>query len=56
MLGKNVADNYDCERNHHYKLTLRFSRQRQRDADWHIEYDDAEGHTSAQSALYLVSV
>lgn len=42
MLGKNVADNYDCERNHHYKLTLRFHGNGN-DADWHIEYDDAEG-------------
>ena len=24
MLGKNITTNYDAERNHHYKLTLKF--------------------------------
>lgn len=42
MLGKNVDDNYDCERNHHYKLTLNF-RGNGNDADWHIEYKDEKG-------------
>lgn len=39
MLGKNVRDNFDCERNHHYKLTLAF-KGNGNDADWHIEYDE----------------
>lgn len=42
MLGKNVRDNFDCERNHHYKLTLAF-KGNGNDADWHIEYSEASG-------------
>lgn len=42
MLGKNITDNYDCERNHHYKLTLAF-KGNGNDADWHIEYKDEVG-------------
>lgn len=38
MLGKNVTDNYDCERNHHYRLTLKFNGFAN-DVDWHIEFD-----------------
>lgn len=41
MLGKNVRDNFDCERNHHYKLTLAF-KGNGNDADWHIEYDEMQ--------------
>ncbi len=42
MLGKNVKDNFDVERNHHYKLTLSF-KGNGNDADWHIEYDESQG-------------
>lgn len=42
MLGKNIRDNYDVERNHHYKLTLAF-KGNGNDADWHIEYDESTG-------------
>lgn len=42
MIGKNVDTNYDCERNHHYKLTLSF-RGNGNDADWHIEYKEEKG-------------
>ncbi|MDE6098330.1 MAG: hypothetical protein K2G24_05530, partial [Muribaculaceae bacterium] len=42
MLGKDVKNNYDCERNHHYKLTLCF-KGNGNDADWHIEYDETPG-------------
>lgn len=42
MLGKDVKNNYDCERNHHYKLTLSF-KGNGNDADWHIEYDETPG-------------
>lgn len=38
MLGKNMTDDFDAERNTHYKLTLVFNRNAN-DADWHIEYD-----------------
>lgn len=39
MLGKNITTNYDAERNHHYKLTLKF-KNFANDVDWHIEYKD----------------
>ncbi len=39
MLGKNVTTNYDAERNHHYKLTLKFNNFAN-DYDWHIEYKE----------------
>lgn len=42
MLGKDIKNNYDCERNHHYKLTLSF-KGNGNDADWHIEYDETPG-------------
>lgn len=38
MLGQNETDDYNCERNHHYKLTLKFNGYAN-DVDWHIEYD-----------------
>lgn len=41
MLGKNITTNYDAERNHHYKLTLKF-KNFANDADWHIEYAEPE--------------
>lgn len=39
MLGKNITDNYDAERNHHYKLTLKFKNFAD-DYDWHIDFKD----------------
>lgn len=42
MLGKDVKNNFDCERNHHYKLTLAF-KGNGNDVDWHIEYQEASG-------------
>lgn len=39
MLGKNIIDNYDAERNHHYKLTLHF-KNFANDYDWHIDYKE----------------
>lgn len=38
MLGKNMTDDFNAERNTHYKLTLVF-RNDANDPDWHIEYD-----------------
>lgn len=38
MLGKNMKDNFDAERNGHYKLTLVFNKNAN-DVDWHIDYD-----------------
>lgn len=37
MLGKDVLCDYNAERNHHYKLTLKFNNFAN-DYDWHIEY------------------
>ena len=42
MLGKNVTDNFEAERNYHYKLTL-CPRGNGNDADWHIEFNEPEG-------------
>ncbi len=42
MLGKNVTDNFDAERNYHYKLTLRFLGNAN-EYHWHIDYNREEG-------------
>lgn len=39
MLGKDVYNDYDAERNHHYKLTLSFQGTA-KDPDWHIDYSE----------------
>lgn len=51
MLGKDVKNNFDCERNHHYKLTLAF-KGNGNDVDWHIEYQEASG-IHLPSPLYI---
>lgn len=38
MLGKNTIDDFNAERNAHYKVTLKF-RNNANDPDWHIEYN-----------------
>jgi len=38
MLGKDIYNDYDAERNYHYKLTL-LLKYFANDPDWHIEYD-----------------
>ncbi len=38
MLGKNITDNYDAQRNYHFKLTLKL-KNNGNDNDWHIVYD-----------------
>lgn len=42
MLGKNVTDDFNAERNYHYKLTLRFLGSAD-DYHWHIDYKREEG-------------
>ena len=42
MLGKNTVDDYNAERNFHYKLTLRFLGNAN-DVDWHIVYNEEDG-------------
>lgn len=39
MLGKDTKFDYNCERNHHYKLTLKFNGQAN-NIDWHIDYKE----------------
>lgn len=52
MLGKNVEDNYDVERNHHYRLTLCFNGYAN-DVDWHIEYDRAQPTVTIPKEYYI---
>ena len=42
MLGKNADDDYNAERNFHYKLTMRFQGNAN-DVDWHIDYNEEPG-------------
>ncbi|MDE6577367.1 MAG: hypothetical protein K2K58_04260 [Muribaculaceae bacterium] len=42
MLGKNVTDNFDAERNYHYKLTLKFMG-KANEYHWHIDYTREDG-------------
>lgn len=42
MLGSDTRINFDTERNHHYRLTLKV-RGKGNDYDWHIEYDEQDG-------------
>lgn len=42
MLGKDVITDYNAERNHHYKLTLKFKKWAN-DVDWHIDYTPDPG-------------
>ena len=51
MIGKNITNNFDVERNHHYKLTLCF-KGNGNDADWHIEYEEEPG-IHLPSPLYI---
>ncbi len=52
MLGKNVTDDYDAERNHHYKLTLKF-RGNANDVDWHIDYTPESDILYAPDPYYI---
>lgn len=52
MLGKNVTTNYDAERNHHYKLTLKFKNYAN-DVDWHIEYEEKKPGIEVPNPYYI---
>lgn len=52
MLGKNAIDNYDAERNHHYRLTLCFKGYAN-DVDWHIKYDKEETSVIIPNPYYI---
>lgn len=41
MLGKNTTYNYDAQRNHHYKLTLKFKGYANQ-PEWHIDYEEED--------------
>lgn len=51
MLGKDVTTDYNAERNHHYKLKLKFKGYGN-DADWHIVYEDKK-KIEIQSPMYI---
>ncbi len=42
MLGKNTTDDFNADRNNHYKLTMCF-KNNANDVDWHIDYSDKIG-------------
>lgn len=52
MLGKNTTTDYNAERNHHYKLTLKFKNYAN-DADWHIEYEEPEPGIEVPNPYYI---
>ncbi len=52
MLGKDVVTDYNAERNHHYKLTLKFKGYAN-DADWHIEYEEPEPGIEIPNPYYI---
>lgn len=41
MLGKNITDDYNAQRNYHFKLTLGFKGWANQ-PDWHIDYEEQE--------------
>ncbi len=42
MLGKDTEKDYNAERNHHYKIKLRFIGNAN-EVDWHIDYEESPG-------------
>lgn len=52
MLGKNVTDDFNAERNYHYKLTLRFINNAN-DPDWHIVYEPESPEITIPDPLYI---
>lgn len=52
MLGKNTMTDYNAERNHHYKLTLKF-KNFANDVDWHIDYEEEEPSIQVPAPYYI---
>lgn len=52
MLGKNITTDYTAERNHHYKLTMKFNGYAN-DVDFHIDYNIPEPSVHIQP--YFIS-
>lgn len=52
MLGANTENDYNVERNHHYKLTLVFKGYAN-DYDWHVEYEHAKAPITIPNPYYI---
>lgn len=52
MLGKDIYKDYNAERNHHYKLTLKFNKYAN-DVDWHIEYEEPKPGIEVPNPYYI---
>ncbi len=53
MLGKDTRINYEAERNHHYRLTMKFNGNAN-DIDFHIDYkEEAKPGTFSQDTTYV---
>lgn len=52
MLGKDADRDYNAERNHHYKLTLKFNGYAN-DYDWHIEYNQRQNEITIPNPYYI---
>lgn len=52
MLGKDVINDFDAERNHHYRLTLMF-KNFANDVDWHIDYDEPDPGLIVPDIFYI---
>lgn len=52
MLGKNETTNYDAERNHHYKVTMKF-RGNANEVDWHVDYNPDPDILYAPDPYYI---
>lgn len=52
MLGKDTHLDYNAERNHHYKLTMRFNGYAN-DVDWHIEYEKENRPLAAPNPYFI---
>lgn len=52
MLGKDVINDFNSERNHHYKLTMKF-KNFANDVDWHIDYEEEEPGIQVPEIYYI---
>lgn len=52
MLGKNTTYNYNAQRNHHYKVTLKFKGWANQ-PEWHIEYIEEKPDLDVVDYLYM---
>ncbi|MDE6634003.1 MAG: hypothetical protein K2J96_01915, partial [Bacteroidaceae bacterium] len=52
MLGKNTTYNYNAQRNHHYKVTLKFKGWANQ-PEWHIEYIEDKPDLDVVDYLYM---